>query len=246
MPARQKPWHDDDNGTLQVSAASMAQASAPDPRAPRCRTGITHLQRLDAGHQRFLNGQSEHPHASSQRLKHLVQGQHPIAAILSCADSRVPVELLFDAGFGDLFVVRNAGNACTSATIASLEYGILALGVPLVLVMGHEGCGAVTAACQPHGTLTPELHALVHTIRQGLDENPISQELPTAFRQNPIQSARHLVRGSSLIRERIAAGQLLLEAAYYTLCRGEIEWLGAIDADEGLQQPHLHRSAGPG
>jgi carbonic anhydrase len=220
----------------------MAQASAPNQRSPRCRSGIAHLHRLDAGHQRFLNGQSEHPHATSQRLKHLVQGQHPIAAILSCADSRVPVELLFDAGFGDLFVVRNAGNTCTSATIASLEYGIQALGVPLVLVMGHEGCGAVTAACQPHGTLTPELHELVHTIRQGLDETTPSLDLPAAFRQNPIQSARHLVRGSALIRERIAAGQLLVEAAYYTLCRGEIDWLGAIDADEGLLQPHLHRS----
>jgi carbonic anhydrase len=108
--------------------------------------------------------------------------------------------------------------------------------------MGHEGCGAVTAACQPHGTLTPELHELVHTIRQGLDETTPSLDLPAAFRQNPIQSARHLVRGSALIRERIAAGQLLVEAAYYTLCCGEIEWLGAIDADEGLQQPHLHRS----
>jgi carbonic anhydrase len=220
----------------------MPQASAPDPHAHSFRKGLAHLQQLDAGHQRFLNGQSEHPHATSERLKHLVQGQHPIAAILSCADSRVPVELLFDAGFGDLFVVRNAGNTCTSATIASLEYGIQALGVPLVLVMGHEGCGAVTAACQPHGTLTPELHELVRTIRQGLEEAPLHAELPTAFRQNPIQSARHLVRGSALIRERIATGHLLVEAAYYTLCRGEIEWLGAIDAQEGVHPGHLRRS----
>ncbi|MFM1813072.1 MAG: hypothetical protein RLZZ336_2010 [Cyanobacteriota bacterium] len=220
----------------------MPEAPAPDPHALSCRKGIAHLQRLDAGHQRFLNGLSEHPHATSERLKHLVQGQHPIAAILSCADSRVPVELLFDAGFGDLFVVRNAGNTCTSATIASLEYGIQALGIPLVLVMGHEGCGAVTAACQPHGTLTPQLHELVLTIRQGLEEATDGAALPTAFRQNPIQSARHLVRGSALIRERIASGRLLVEAAYYTLCRGEIEWLGAIDPQEGVHPGHLRRS----
>jgi carbonic anhydrase len=220
----------------------MPQASAPDPHAPSCRKGLVHLQQLDAGHQRFLSGQSKHPHATSERLKHLIEGQHPIAAILSCADSRVPVELLFDAGFGDLFVVRNAGNTCTSATIASLEYGIQALDVPLVLVMGHEGCGAVTAACQPHGSLTPELHELVGTIRQGLEEDTRRAELPTAFRQNPIQSARHLVRGSALIRQRIATGHLLVEAAYYTLCNGAIEWLGAIDAQEGLQPGHLCRS----
>ena len=108
---------------------------------------MAHLQQLDAGHQRFLSGHSEHPHATGERLRNLVEGQHPFAAILSCADSRVPVELLFDAGFGDLFVVRNAGNTCTSATIASLEYAIQALDISLVLVMGHEGCGAVTAAC---------------------------------------------------------------------------------------------------
>ncbi|NDC36260.1 MAG: carbonic anhydrase [Synechococcaceae bacterium WB9_2_112] len=220
----------------------MPQASAHDPRSARCRRGITHLQHLEAGHQRFLSGQSQHPHATSERLKHLVDGQHPVAAILSCADSRVPVELLFDAGFGDLFVVRNAGNTCTSATIASLEYGIQALEVPLVLVMGHEGCGAVTAACQPHGTLTPELHALVLSIRQGLDEATINVGLPNAFRQNPIQAARHLVRGSALIRERIASGRLLVEAAFYTLRRGQIEWLGAIDASETVHPGHLLRS----
>jgi len=227
---------------MQTSAAAMSQSSARDPQSARCPRGISHLQHLDAGHQRFLNGQSQHPHATNERLKHLVQGQHPVAAILSCADSRVPVELLFDAGFGDLFVVRNAGNACTSATIASLEYGIQALDVPLVLVMGHEGCGAVTAACQPHGTLTPELHALVSCIRQGLDEATFNGDLPAAFRQNPIQSARHLVRGSALIRQRIASGQLLVEAAYYKLRRGQIEWLGAIDANEAMHPGHLRRS----
>jgi carbonic anhydrase len=225
----------------------MTHPSAPDQRSPRCHSGVATLHQLDAGHQRFLSGQSEHPHESRQRLTDLVQGQHPIAAILSCADSRVPIELMFDAGFGDLFVVRNAGNTCTSATIASLEYGIQALGVPLVLVMGHEGCGAVTAACQPHGTLTPELHELVCTIRHGLEETKPTPclHLPAAFRQNPIQSARHLVRGSALIRERIAAGELLVEAGYYTMRSGEIEWLGAIDADEGLQQPNMHRSVAP-
>lgn len=192
------------------------------------------MHQLDDGHQRFLRGHSEHPHATGERLRTLVEGQHPIAAILSCADSRVPVELLFDAGFGDLFVVRNAGNTCTSATIASLEYAIQALNISLVLVMGHEGCGAVTAACQPHGTLTPELHDLVLSIRHGLEEATVDLELPAAFRLNPIQAARHLVRGSALMRDRIASGQLLLEVAYYTLCSGAIEWLGALDAQEAV------------
>lgn len=195
------------------------------------------LRELRSGHDRFLSGSSAHPHASYERLEQLVAGQHPTAAILSCADSRVPVELLFDAGFGDLYVVRNAGNACTNATIGSLEYGIDGLGISLLVVMGHEGCGAVTAAYAPHTALTPQLHDLVHTIRAGLDEvdPPVQGDLRVAFRQNPVQAARHLVQGSALLRERLAAGQLLIEAAYYTLRRGEIEWLGQLDADGALQ-----------
>ncbi|NDC33961.1 MAG: carbonic anhydrase [Synechococcaceae bacterium WB9_2_112] len=195
------------------------------------------LRELRSGHERFLSGCSAHPHASYERLEQLVSGQHPTAAILSCADSRVPVELLFDAGFGDLYVVRNAGNACTNATIGSLEYGIGGLGISLLVVMGHEGCGAVTAAYASHGELTPQLHDLVHTIRSGLDEvdPPLQGDLRKAFRHNPVQAARHLVQGSALLRERLEAGELLLEAAYYTLHRGEIEWLGQIDADGSLQ-----------
>ena len=195
------------------------------------------LRELKNGHDRFLRGRSAHPHASCERLEQLVAGQHPTAAILSCADSRVPVELLFDAGFGDLYVVRNAGNACTNATIGSLEYGIDGLGISLLVVMGHEGCGAVTAAYAPHGELTPQLHDLVHTIRAGLDEvdPPLQGDLQKAFRLNPIQASRHLLQGSALMRQRLAAGTLLVVAAYYTLHRGEIEWLGQLDADGALR-----------
>ena len=217
----------------------MAHASKPAHQSPRGGGAVHHLQSLQAGHERFLAGHSLHPHASSERLKLLVKGQHPIAAVLSCADSRVPVELLFDAGFGDLFVVRNAGNACTDATIASLEYAIQALDISLVLVMGHEGCGAVTAACQPHGSLTPKLTDLVHAIRQGLDEVDAGNDLDRAFRHNPVQAARHLVQQSALMAERIGNGSLLIEAAYYTLRRGEIEWLGAIDSMGGIATPTL-------
>lgn len=218
----------------------MAQSrSSADPV---CTAGEAQLRNLDLGHQRFLKGHSNHPHATAERLAQLVDGQHPKAAILSCADSRVPVELLFDAGFGDLFVVRNAGNACTSATIASLEYAVEMLNIPLIVVMGHEGCGAVTAACQPHGSLTPQLSELVKAIRSGLDEVESSLDLVHAFRQNSIQASRHLVAGSALLRDRIETGGLLLESAYYTLRQGQIEWLGQIDATGALFPPTLQYS----
>lgn len=202
------------------------------------------LQALIDGHERFLSGNSKHPHSSAKRLEQLVPGQHPRAAVLSCADSRVPVELLFDAGFGDLFVVRNAGNTSTHASIASLEYGVQALGIPVLVVMGHEGCGAVTAACQPHGLLTPNLEELVLAIRLGLEEVGATAHLEQAFRSNAVQAARHLVRGSALLQERLKQGKLLLEAAYYTLKRGEIEWLGRIDAAGALHRSQAHELRG--
>ena len=218
--------------------------TASTPVEPQAMPAFAYMEQLNAGHERFLRGHSRHPHSSAQRLQQLVKGQHPGVAILSCSDSRVPLELLFDAGFGDLFVVRNAGNTSTSATIASLEYGVQALGISLLLVMGHEGCGAVTAACQPHGTLTPKLAELVLTIRGGLDEVDASGDLASAFRHNPIQAARHLVLGSELLRNRIDQGELLIESACYTLARGEIEWLGCLDSAGGLHPTHARLGGG--
>lgn len=130
------------------------------------------LRWLQLGHQRFLAGQSLHPHSTRERMQSVVAGQHPLAAVLGCADSRVPVELLFDGGFGDLFVVRNAGTMSTTAAIASLEYAVGHLDVPLIVVLGHEGCGAVSAALHPelvHSSvlLTDRLRAKQLTVVAG-------------------------------------------------------------------------------
>ena len=126
------------------------------------------LAELRAGHRRFLDGESLHPHSSRERMLEVESGQHPTAAVLGCADSRVPVELLFDTGFGDLFVVRNAGTLSTTAAIASLEYAVAHLGVPVIVVLGHERCGAVEAALNPALTLTPSLAQVVEQLRMEL------------------------------------------------------------------------------
>lgn len=191
------------------------------------------IQRLKDGHERFLQGECRHPHTSPERLKELVSDQHPYAAILGCSDSRVPIELLFDVGFGDLFVVRNAGNTATSACIASLEYAVLALGVQVIIVLGHEGCGAVTSAYQTNKTLTPDLQDLMSTIRTDLSTYSTASDLKQYFRENPVASAKHLIRRSRPIKEKIEAGSLVVEAAYYTLQRGAIEWLKRIEVDQG-------------
>jgi carbonic anhydrase len=135
---------------------------------PTILTAPEALSELKAGHDRFTHGISKHPHSSHQRLNHLASGQNPMAMVLSCSDSRVPIELLFDVGFGDLFVIRNAGNACTEGSLASIEYGLEGLNIGLLVVMGHEGCGAVKAACSDHMSLSPSLRQLVLHIRQEL------------------------------------------------------------------------------
>lgn len=188
------------------------------------------LEMLQEGHARFMAGESRHPHSSAYRLRNLVAGQHPLAAVVSCSDSRVPVELLFDAGFGDLYVVRTAGNTSFTDTIGSLDYGVLGLNLQLIVVMGHEGCGAVTAACTPHEAMTPALQDLVLNIRSGLDEEGVGSELDRAFRANSQVAARRLLEGSELMHTRVAEGSLRIEAACYTLEKGDIEWLGPVSA----------------
>ncbi|PMB37950.1 carbonic anhydrase, partial [Fischerella thermalis CCMEE 5330] len=106
------------------------------------------LQRLMEGNQRFVQHQPQYPDQSQARLQEVAQAQHPFATILSCADSRVPAEIIFDQGIGDIFDVRIAGNIATPEAIGSIEYAVALLNTPLLMVLGHERCGAVTAAVQ--------------------------------------------------------------------------------------------------
>jgi carbonic anhydrase len=201
------------------------------------------FQLLKDGHRRFLNGNSTHPHSSLARLHQLAAGQHPMAAVLGCADSRVPLELLFDAGFGDLFVVRSAGNTVFTAAIGSLEYAIAHLDVNLILVLGHERCGAVSAALNFAKTLPPALGQVVGQVRMQLIAAEILKEnnqqsdqaakdllLDRACRANAVQSGRNLVASSVLLTDRVRAGSLVVETGHYDLDTGEIDWLGSVAA----------------
>lgn len=115
------------------------------------------LQALVQGNARFAAGTAQGPHRDTARRQELTADQHPVAAILSCSDSRVPPELVFDQGLGDIFVVRTAGNVLDTASFGSLEYAVKHLHVPLLVVMGHTGCGAVKAALS---TDSLELHMM--------------------------------------------------------------------------------------
>jgi carbonic anhydrase len=184
------------------------------------------LAELKAGHDRFVKAISKHPHSSQQRLNHLVSGQHPMAMVLSCSDSRVPIELLFDVGFGDLFVIRNAGNACTEGSLASIEYGLESLNIGLLVVLGHEGCGAVGAACSDHGSLSPSLSRLVNHIREELLQGSVPLDPQLAVRRHPVLTAQQLISSSDLVRERVSSRALMIEPACYTFDHGKIEWMG--------------------
>ena len=151
----------------------------------------------------------------------LAQGQKPYAAILSCADSRVDPGWIFACGSGELFQVRNAGNTAFDDGIASLEYAVAVLGTPLVLVMGHSGCGAVKAAMGSE-PLTPMLEGLVKPIRASLRSG---DALTQAIQGNVGYAAGQLTSRSNVLKDAVAAGQLTIRSAYFDIGSGKVSLL---------------------
>lgn len=148
----------------------------------------------------------------------LAEGQRPWAAVLGCADSRVAPEWLFACGMGELFEVRTAGNTASDAGVASLEYAVAELSVPLILVLGHSGCGAVQAA-RSQASLTPLLTDLVAPIRSAL---PAGASPAAAVRANALAAAAALPRRSALLAEAVAAGRLRIAAALVEIRTGVV------------------------
>lgn len=210
-------------------SVSFDPALALDQLMPEARPEAV-LHWLQQGHQRFLEGHSLHPHSTRERMQAVVEGQHPLAAVLGCADSRVPVELLFDTGFGDLFVVRNAGTMSTTAAIASLEYAVGHLDVSLIVVLGHEACGAVSAALHPELLLTPSLAQVVGQLRMELLQFGDHLSLAESCRRHTLSAAGNLVHSSVLLTDRLRARQLMVVAGYYDLHSSSIDWMGAVEA----------------
>ena len=194
------------------------------------------LALLQAGHQRFLSGCPRHPHTDFERRDALAEQQHPMAAVLGCSDSRVPVELLFDTGLGDLFVARNAGNVALAGMVGTLEYAVAVLHVPLIVVLGHERCGAVAAALRPQNLnlLPPSLAQLVGQIHLDLLAAGIEGDLDRACRHNAMSAAQHLASTSVLLNKRLLSGQLRIEAARYDLDDSCLDWLGSVAPRSGV------------
>ncbi len=185
------------------------------------------LQRLLRGNRRYAAGRPLHPHESPYRRLDIAEAQKPFATIFGCVDSRVPPEIVFDAGLGDLFVIRTAGHVLDAAVLGSLEFGVVELGIPLLLVLGHEHCGAVTAAleavedgAEPEG----DIATIVDSIRPAVEqakEQP-GDTLDNAVRVNVEMTVQSL-KASPTLASAVTSGALTIAGAYYDLYTGVVE-----------------------
>lgn len=187
--------------------------------------------RLRAGNERFVKGASAPVPLGAPAREALTKGQNPFAMVLSCADSRVPPEYIFNQGLGDLFVVRAAGEVIDKSVMASLEYGAGHLHIPLLVVMGHESCGAVKAAVENTPLESPNLQYLVKAIRQGTDRTPSeTKDLREAILANVEQVINDMLAGSPLLRRAAGAGALQVVGAYYELSSGKVMFSEPVSA----------------
>jgi len=184
------------------------------------------LKFLTEGNQRFLQGKSRHPNQGPQRIREVAEAQHPFAVIVSCSDSRVPNEIIFDQGLGDLFIVRTAGQVSTYASWGSIEFGHAALGARLIVVLGHTRCGAVSAAC--HLPEAPgHIVTLINAIKPAAE---MARKLPGdqvdhAVKINVAMQVRQLKGLEPVLSKAVSSGQVQILGAVYNLQTGQVEFL---------------------
>ncbi len=182
------------------------------------------IQRLKDGNARFMADELEHKQQDQPRRGALTSGQDPWAIVVSCADSRVVPELAFDTGLGELFVLRVAGNVANTSTIASVEYAVAHLGTPVVVVMGHQSCGAVTAA-MGGGDNGHNLNHLLAHITPAIATCGHEAPVDDVVRENARQVAADLTSRSTIIKGAVDGGNLTIVPAYYKLDDGEVVFL---------------------
>jgi len=194
------------------------------------------LQRLQQGNRRFDRGEEDTSILSqAERRKSLTGGQNPSAIILGCSDSRVPLEIIFDQGLGDLFVIRVAGNIVAPSQIGSIEFAAERFGTPLVVVLGHSQCGAVCATLEelerPAESRSPNLSSIVDRIRPAVEtlldtelHNDRDELIAQAVHANIRAATNQLQHGSAILERLIAEGRLQVVGAHYELDTGLVEF----------------------
>ncbi len=220
-------------GTL-VTASGSAAAAPAAPGAP-AKTSLSPAQalaRLLDGNRRFVTDQDNKSDISTRRRLEIAKGQGPFAALVGCADSRVGPEHLFGVGLGELFIVRTAGNYVDDAGYGSLAYSVAALGVPLIVVLGHERCGAVDAATKlvtDNAQLPPSLTRMVQPILPAVVDARASHRGGDLVDHAIHQNVRHVVRSlrqstDPLLAEPMRTGKLMVVGAYYDLDTGQVDF----------------------
>ncbi|MFM6191773.1 MAG: carbonic anhydrase [Planktothrix sp.] len=207
-------------GTAALTVGLGSQVNWFNEKPARADNNMTPdeaLNQLLEGNKRFIENKRKNPNQSMARIEEVAQGQAPFAAILSCADSRVPSEIIFDQGFGDLFVVRNAGNVATPEEIGSLEFGTLVLGAKVLMVIGHKNCGAVKATID--GKAVPgQIASILDVIQPAINQNKTLEE-------NIISNVKlgmNRLQASPVISQLIKDGKLKIVGGYYDLDTGKI------------------------
>jgi carbonic anhydrase len=209
------------------------------------RTPANALAALLRGNRRFVEGQPVHPNQDLGRRQQTARGQEPFAVIFGCMDSRVSAEIIFDRGLGDLAVVRTAGHVVGGSVLGSLEFGVTVMGIPLVVVLGHDSCGAIRAALQTHATgvypggyvrdiverVTPSLvtRAQRASRLEDIDPDVLTQE-------HTMHTVDLIVERSGIIRERVEGGQVAVVGLVYRLDEGRVRLVEAV-GDAGVTPP---------
>ncbi|MFE6081561.1 MULTISPECIES: carbonic anhydrase [Streptomyces] len=205
--------------TLGAALPAFAGSWAPESAEP-VTTPAQALRRLAAGNRRWRAQDQEHPHESAPLRRRLTQGQQPFALVLGCVDSRVPPELVFDQGLGDLLTVRSAGEVLDEAVLGSIAYGVLELRIPLVLVLAHQSCGAVAAAVHADESGEPlpaHVQYLADQIRPSIDHGRQGEARVDATIDAHVRNVRGRLAAEPDLAGKVAAGELAVVAARYEL-----------------------------
>ncbi|MBD2092705.1 carbonic anhydrase [Microcoleus sp. FACHB-1515] len=216
--------------TARIAALTNENLSADDA-----------LQKLMAGNQRFIYERSKSPNQTLSRLDEVVREQKPFATILGCSDSRVPIEVIFDQGLGDLFVIRVAGNIVTPTELASIEYGASVLKTRILFVLGHKNCGAVSATLKG-GNLLGQMNTLIDSIQPAVDRSlqQPGDRLENAIRENVFWQMERL-KESSIVCDLLQQQQIKIIGGYFDLETGKVSIFNVITNHRStIQVNHIH------
>jgi carbonic anhydrase len=213
-------------GASLISPLIAADAGHPAPASATRPSPGEALKRLLDGNARFVAGHAEHPHQTVARRVELAGGQAPFAVVLTCSDSRVAPEFYFDQGLGDLFVVRDAGNTLNDQVVGSIEYAVEHLHASVIIVVGHEKCGAVGAALAG-GRAEGHLGSILDAIKPAVinTRNQAGDKLDNAVSGHARLVSKALAASAPILARAVQSGEIRVYAAHYALATGQIEIL---------------------